>query len=408
MLLIRAVSRLVVLLALLSAGVVLAQETTPEITPEPTPPGIGPIELTATSELGELTIQHPEGWTFIEDPQGQAGALLTNLDLANLDPSTSPPDNTVVMQITFFAYDLIPDFTRETPNAEVLQALLAQVQQPISIQDIEVAGEQLSVYRVTGGQADAALYLRRISNEQFFVAVVETVIPGALDGQIEALGQIVASLVFDVTAPIPETFLETYAGLEVSYSEQGFPQLGDPDAPVTVVEISSFDCPACRQFHDVALPVLLERVTAGEVLFRYVPVFGTGGIPDGLLAAYGALCAGQQGAFWEYHDALFAWQDFGARAFNAARLIRGVEALELDLETWLTCMTAQEQRPTLVAANEFITTEVADSFTGTPTVLVNGVAVPWPPDSLIPAIDAALAGPEPEATEDADSGTRND
>ena len=64
-------------------------------------------------------------------------------------------------------------------------------------------------------------------------------------------------------APLADDSL--YADLPVSLTDEGFPLIGEPDAPVVVYEYSSFDCPACAVFHSNAVPQIIDRVRAGEI-----------------------------------------------------------------------------------------------------------------------------------------------
>ncbi|MBC7812788.1 MAG: thioredoxin domain-containing protein, partial [Burkholderiales bacterium] len=140
-------------------------------------------------------------------------------------------------------------------------------------------------------------------------------------------------------APIPAESAATYDGIPQTISDEGFPQLGNPDAPVRVVEYASFDCSHCEEFHRTVVPDIVERVRAGEVLFTYAPMFGTGGIANGEGAAKAALCAGYQDAFWTFHDALFNWQTLYAnQAFTSQRLSSGVDNLGIDKGAWNACM----------------------------------------------------------------------
>jgi protein-disulfide isomerase len=218
---------------------------------------------------------------------------------------------------------------------------------------------------------------------------------------------ILANIDLDTSAPIAEESLKRYTDIPQSTSPEGFPQLGNPDAPVKIQEISSFACPACRSFHDFATPVLLERVIAGDVLFEYIPYIGTGHIPNNEEATRAAMCAGAQGKFWEYQDALFAWQDFGATAFLTERLNAGAEGLGLDMDAFAECMAAEGS--SLPIENAVAFGNSLAGFVGTPTVLLNGNIVNWNPDELSAQIDAAIqaqaeaaaATTEPDATAEA-------
>ena len=197
---------------------------------------------------------------------------------------------------------------------------------------------------------------------------------------------------FEIQAPITEESLTRYDDLEQSVNELGFPVLGNPDAPVVVTEIGSFDCPHCGTFHETMFPELLPRVEAGEIQFVYVPVFGTGNLPNGQGAAMASICALEQDSFWLFHDMLFGWQSFGTSAFSTERINAGVEALELDAEAFAECMNSEDTIATL--ENAFTTARELPEFSGTPTILVNGEKVDNGINVINEAIDNALAGDE--------------
>lgn len=82
------------------------------------------------------------------------------------------------------------------------------------------------------------------------------------------------------------------------------PTLGDPDAPVTIVEFSEFYCPYCARFVWNTLPQIEEAyVDTGKVrfVFRNLTVHGMAAIE----AAVAGECAHDQDAFWEYSHAIF-------------------------------------------------------------------------------------------------------
>ena len=167
---------------------------------------------------------------------------------------------------------------------------------------------------------------------------------------------------------IPADVGAKYEGLPTSLSVEGYPRIGDPDAPVTVEEFASFSCPGCEAFHSASFDAILERVRLGQVLFTYVPL-QTGSIPNAGGAARTALCAGQQGSFWEMHDVLFEWHTLYANtAFSQNRLLAGVDAMGLNSGTLTSCFNSQSISSALEAAQ-------AEGVTSTPTIYVNGVPV---------------------------------
>jgi protein-disulfide isomerase len=170
-------------------------------------------------------------------------------------------------------------------------------------------------------------------------------------------------------APIPAGTLERYEGIPQTRTEAGFPVLGRPDAPVRVAEYSSFSCPACAEFHDMASDQLVEQVRRGAISLVYVPM-ATGGIPNAEGASRAALCAGEQGAFFEYHDMLFHWQrTFGNQAFTQNRLNTGADTLGLNRSQFSSCLNSGQIGNILNAARNDSTER---GIASTPTILVDG------------------------------------
>jgi protein-disulfide isomerase len=80
------------------------------------------------------------------------------------------------------------------------------------------------------------------------------------------------------------------------------PPLGDPKAPITIVEFSDFKCPFCQQFR-VKLQAFVER-NQGRVKLYYKP-FPLPNHPRAQEAAEAAEWARDQGIFWAFHDAVY-------------------------------------------------------------------------------------------------------
>ena len=83
---------------------------------------------------------------------------------------------------------------------------------------------------------------------------------------------------------------------------------GNPNAKVIVAEFSDFQCPFCRRWNQENLERIRERLGDDVALaFLHFPI--TQIHPNAGNAAIAAICAGEQGKFWEMHDLLFARQD---------------------------------------------------------------------------------------------------
>src|SRR3989449_1116480 len=85
---------------------------------------------------------------------------------------------------------------------------------------------------------------------------------------------------------------------------------GRTDAPVTVYEMSDFQCPYCREFALGTMPLLeREYIQTGKVRFVYINLPLSSVHKNAAAAAEVALCAARQQRFWPMHDLLFRHQD---------------------------------------------------------------------------------------------------
>lgn len=124
--------------------------------------------------------------------------------------------------------------------------------------------------------------------------------------------------------------------------------LGDPNAPITVVEFSDFGCEFCRLFHLLTFSTLkTEYIDTGKVyfVFKDLPVTSR----QGALAAQAAECAGAQGHYWEMHHVLFAEPEawHGSEADALARIRAAAEEVGLDGAAIEACVTESSQLPNI-------------------------------------------------------------
>ena len=86
--------------------------------------------------------------------------------------------------------------------------------------------------------------------------------------------------------------------------ENGSPIMGNPNAPITILEWGDYQCTFCYKFHQNSLDMIKEDfVKTGEVkiIFKDFPLNGL----DSKLAAEATYCAQDQDKYWEYHDELY-------------------------------------------------------------------------------------------------------
>ena len=86
--------------------------------------------------------------------------------------------------------------------------------------------------------------------------------------------------------------------------ENGSPIMGDPSAPITILEWGDYQCTFCYKFHNTTLKTLeKDYIESGKVnlVFKDFPLNG----PDSVLAAQSTYCANDQGLYWEYHNEVY-------------------------------------------------------------------------------------------------------
>ena len=149
----------------------------------------------------------------------------------------------------------------------------------------------------------------------------------------------------------------------------GSPILGDPDAPVTLVEFGDYQCHFCNVFfHSTEGKIFEEYVNTGKVrlIFKDYNIIG----PDSINASHGAHCAGDQGLFWEYHDALYSnWTGENNGWASLENLERFALQVGLDMDEWSGCMNDRPHSETILASNNDAKTL---DLGGTPAFFVIG------------------------------------
>lgn len=86
--------------------------------------------------------------------------------------------------------------------------------------------------------------------------------------------------------------------------------MGSTTAPVTVYEMSDFQCPFCRRHAIETFPIIeREYVRTGKVRWIFLNFPLTDRHPNAAAAAQFAMCAAIEGKFWPVHDLLFKYQD---------------------------------------------------------------------------------------------------
>ena len=128
---------------------------------------------------------------------------------------------------------------------------------------------------------------------------------------------------------------------------------GSATAPVWVIEVSDFQCPYCKQWHDETYPVLRDQlVKTGKVRLAYVN-FPLSMHAQAFPAAEAAMCAGAQDRFWPMHDALFTSQARWESAGNPGAIFDSLaQANGVEMKRWRDCVKSGKMRPLIQADHD--------------------------------------------------------
>ena len=165
--------------------------------------------------------------------------------------------------------------------------------------------------------------------------------------------------------------------------------LGDPNAPVTVIEFSDYQCPFCKKLFDETETVIRTKyIETGKVkmVLRDFPLEQIH--PFARAASEAAECAKDQGRYWEYHDALFAKQSLmtgDAAFFSGIAKELGFNVKEFD-----SCVSTRKYKDEV---DKDIQDGIAAGVQGTPATFINGKLVSGavPVSVFESEIEAALA-----------------
>jgi protein-disulfide isomerase len=146
---------------------------------------------------------------------------------------------------------------------------------------------------------------------------------------------------------------------------------GSPKAPVTVYEMSDFQCPYCRQFALETFPPLeREYIRTGKVRWVFINFPLTSVHQHASAAAELALCAGKQKSFWRVHDLLFAHQESWAPLKEAGPFFVSLaDSAGLAKPALLACLESSDTRNSVRADAEGAARSGA---TSTPTFYIEG------------------------------------
>ena len=152
--------------------------------------------------------------------------------------------------------------------------------------------------------------------------------------------------------------------VEVSYDPARV--IGDPDAPVTIVEFSDFQCPFCQRAYSVVKQLLAKYPDQVKLAYRDFPLRQIH--PQADAAAAASRCAGEQGKFWQFHDRLFE----SNLPLSQPSYLEHATQLGLDATQFSECVLSDRF---VALIEQDLQAGSRAGVSGTPAFFINGVAL---------------------------------
>jgi len=162
------------------------------------------------------------------------------------------------------------------------------------------------------------------------------------------LGIIAISVIVGLAASVSSSPSETYE-LDMTRTHgdistaMGSPILGDPSAPITIVEFGDYQCHQCYNwFHNTKPMIMRDYIETGKANLVFVDFAFLG--RDSPKASQATYCADDQGKYWEYHDFLYSSQEskIDSGWANSERLKAFAFSLDLDMELFNECLDSEK------------------------------------------------------------------
>jgi len=167
---------------------------------------------------------------------------------------------------------------------------------------------------------------------------------------------------------------------------------GAADAPVTVYEMSDFQCPFCKRHAEGAFPVLeKEYIATGKVRWIFINLPLVSLHPNATAAAEFAMCSARSGKFWPAHDLLYRLQPAWAPLKDPAPFLLGLgDSLKLPKAQLRGCLEKGETRQEVRDDSEGA---IKAGATSTPTFYIEGglLSGALPPEVWRPILDSIYA-----------------
>ena len=270
------------------------------------------------------------------------------------------------------------------------------------------AAEQLAVEQIIADKAKAAGQ----SEDQWLALNVENTVPEPTDEQIQKLyerarGRIPEGMSYDDVKPQLAQMVkrelrgkrarEVFSKLkmEAGYTlllkapekprkavDTSGPSRGAADAKIVIVEFADFECPYCSRALEAVHEVMKTYEGKVRLVFRHYPLSFH---PKAPRAAAAAVCANEQGKFWEMHDALFESGELDEDALKMQ-----AKTIGLDEKKFGECLSSERAQ---AAVKRDLAAGQLAGVDGTPAFFINGIMLSGarPAADFARIIDAELA-----------------
>ena len=126
---------------------------------------------------------------------------------------------------------------------------------------------------------------------------------------------------------------------------QGSPYLGEPTAPITIVDFSDFQCYLCARYVKATEPIINQTyIQTGKVVlvFKHLPNRGI----DSMKASIASQCANDQGKFWDFHQLLYKNQKPIDSGWVSKENLKKFAAMTpgLDMDNFNLCFDSQKYK----------------------------------------------------------------
>lgn len=160
---------------------------------------------------------------------------------------------------------------------------------------------------------------------------------------------------------------------------------GEATAPVTIVEYSDFQCPACAYYYPILKDVKTKAGAKLRIVYRHFPLRQSHKYAQ--IAAQASIAASKQGKFWEMHDLLFERQRSWPLATDVTKTMKDYAGeLGLNADQFAADLDSSETKDRV---ERDIASGTSLKLLGTPTVYINGkaFATPFTADKLLAEIN---------------------